>query len=178
MSSEILLGGCLMVSTNSLPCPFLQITLYFQSCTYTCLTTITQVRDLKFNSLLMEIIAPQTYKYNIYIFIYFKVGTSFRSQKQRVIDALSWHNYVYLSIRNDYVWDELRNEARVPSIHIFKWSVVDFPKLIENTNFQFNGLFTNIHNYSSSSVSELTYECDIDSYCCMVNYSMCTLSKE
>ena len=68
MSSEILLGGCLMVSTNSLPCLFLQITLYFQNCTYTCLTTITHVRDLKFNSLLMEIITPQTYKY-IYIYI-------------------------------------------------------------------------------------------------------------
>ena len=35
---------------------------------YTCSTTITHVRDSKFNSLVMEIITPQTYKYTDIIY--------------------------------------------------------------------------------------------------------------
>ena len=53
------------LSNYSLPGPFKAVR------TYTRLTTITHVRDSKFNSLLMEIITPQTYKY-IYIHIHIK----------------------------------------------------------------------------------------------------------
>ena len=58
----------------------------FQSCKYTCLTTITHVRDSKFNSLLMEIITPQTY---IYI-VSFPDPTPTRGKGSGVLRAISW----------------------------------------------------------------------------------------